>query len=128
MKKAMLLIMAVWISATASTTIPVENTPEDVSTRSIDEVREKVSDVKDTLQHTYELLLADEPGLSGEVEVSFSITPEGEVTEIVIVCSEGLESLEEPTLETVSALVFQPCPGQDENLPITVPFNLSPPQ
>jgi len=127
-KKAMLLVMAVWITASASAVIQVQNTQTENSGRSLDEVREQVGYVKVTVQNCYELLLADEPDLSGDIEVSFSITPEGEVTDTEIVCSEGLESLEEPVAEAARALVFEPCSSQLENLPVTVPFSLFPPQ
>ena len=128
MKKAMLLIMAVWAAFSASAVIQAQNTPAESSGRSMEEVREKIGEVKITVENCYELLLADEPELSGDIEVSFSITPEGAVSDVAIVCSEGLEGLEEPVAETVCGLVFEPCSSQSEDLPVTVPFSLFPPR
>lgn len=125
MKKAIILVMAVWAAAAA---VPGDNAPQDTPDRSMEEIRNKVEDIKDTVESSYGLLLAEEPELSGEIDVSFSITPEGEITSIEVVCSEGLGSLEEPVTDAVSAMVFDPCPGQDENIPVTVPFSLFPPE
>lgn len=120
--------MVVWAAFSASAAIQAQNFPEENSGRSMEEVREKVGDVKVTVQNCYELLLAREPEVSGDIEVSFSITPEGDVSQITVVCSEGLESLEEPVREAVGTLEFEPCTSQSENLPVTVPFSLFPPR
>lgn len=96
--------------------------------RSMDEVREVVAGVRTSIQEVYEVLLVTEAAAAGDVTVKFEITPAGTVTDVEITCTEGLETLIEPVTETVKSLDFGNCPGQQENIPVTVPFSLLPPQ
>ena len=102
------------------------NTPR--TDRNIDEIREVLAGVRSSVQEAYEGLLINEPEASGDVTVKFAITPAGMVTDLEITCTEGLETLIEPVTEVVTSLDFGNCPGQEENLPVSVPLSLVPPQ
>lgn len=126
MKKTIALVI---IAATASFAAAgpgwEDNSPADPG-RSMEEIRENLGEVKNAVQRAYEVLLADQPELSGDIEVSFSIRPNGDLTGAEVICSEGLEEMEEPVLEALDAMEFQPCSGQTDDLPVTVPFTLCP--
>lgn len=96
--------------------------------RSMDEVREVLDGLKTSVQEAYVELLVTEPEASGDITVGFAITPAGEVTDLEVTCTEGLESLIDPVTETMTSLDFGSCTGQVENLPVSVPISLFPPR
>jgi len=99
-----------------------------MSERNMDEIREILDGVKSSVQEAYEELLVTAPEASGELNARFVITPAGAVTDLEVTCTEGLETLVDPVTETFAALDFGSCPGQTENLPVSVPLTLVPPQ
>lgn len=123
------MVIMLACSAAAGNFISVQgNGTPDPGERDISEIREKITEVKETVQTAYGELLVNEPEATGEIEVSFLITPDGSVTGVEINTSEGLTELNETVTEAVEALDFGPCPGQEDDLPITVPFSLMPGQ
>ncbi|MFO7626645.1 MAG: hypothetical protein R6V62_05240 [Candidatus Fermentibacteraceae bacterium] len=96
--------------------------------RNMDEIREVLDGVKTSVQEAYEELLATEPEASGDITVKFAITPAGAVTDLEITCTGGLETLMDPVAETMTSLDFGNSPGQEGNLPVSVPISLLPPQ
>lgn len=95
--------------------------------REIAVIRNKVNDIKEVIQADYEVLLVSEPGAQGTVTISFSITPEGAVTDTVVGCPEELSDIEANITKAIGELEFEPT-EHTENLPITVPFDLMPPE
>ena len=96
--------------------------------RDLMSIREKINEIKEVVQTDYEVLLATDPEAAGTLSISFSITPEGLVSEPVVDCPEALVSLQEDVLSTLAGLDFGPAPDQTEDIPVTVPFTLNPPQ
>lgn len=101
-------------------------TPEGL--RDMNEVRNVLSPLNTTISDAYKELLTTDSEASGEILISFSITPEGDVILAEATCSEGLETLHDTVLEEVNALEFPPCSEQDGDIPVTVPVRLMPPQ
>jgi TonB family protein len=90
-------------------------------------IREKVSDINDIMQSDYEVLLETEPEAGGTITVSFSITPDGTVTDAVVDCPDELAGMETSITEALCELEFEPT-ERSEDLPVTIPFELMPPE
>jgi len=91
------------------------------------DIRTKVGEIKEVVQSDYEALLETNPEAQGTVTVSFSVTPEGTVADAVVDCPEELEALEAGITQVVNELEFDSS-ERSENLPITIPFELIPPE
>ncbi len=105
--------------------------PEDRATpngRDMGAIRSKINEIKEVVQADYEVLLASDPEASGTIAVSFSITAEGTVSGASVDCPEALASLQEDILAKLESLEFGIAAEQTEDIPVTVPFNLFPPQ
>lgn len=96
--------------------------------RNMSDIRHKVNDIKAVVQTDYEVLLATDPEAGGTITISFSITPEGNVNEASVDCLEELSSLQEDIITALEELDFGPAPDQTEDIPVTIPFTLTPPQ
>ena len=92
------------------------------------DVKNSIDEIKTQIQSDYEVLLETDPAASGRISVSFSVTPEGTVTEVLVVCPEELAGLQTSILSSVEELDFGPSSGQTEDIPVAVPFTLTPPQ
>lgn len=103
----------------------VEQSPDG---RDIGSIRVKINEIKTVVQTDYEVLLATNPDAEGTITLSFSIAPEGAVSDALVECTEDLLSLQAAILTTVEELDFGIAPDQTEGIPITVPFTLTPPQ
>ena len=103
----------------------IEQSPDG---RDIGSIRVKINEIKTLVQTDYEVLLAANPEAEGTITLSFSIAPEGAVSDAVVECTEDLVTLQEDILTTVEELDFGIAPDQTESIPITVPFTLTPPQ
>jgi hypothetical protein len=102
--------------------------PAETPERDMAEIRQAISGLRDTIGEAYESLLEDNPELSGDILVTFSITPDGSVADIEVTCDEGLESITGTVTAELAALDFGPMPGQEDNLPVSVPFTLISPE
>ncbi len=96
--------------------------------RDMSSIRRRINEIKAVVQTDYEVLLATDPEAGGTITVSFSITPGGTVSDPSVDCPEELASLRENIISTLAELEFDPAPEQTENLPIEVPFTLTPPE
>ena len=96
--------------------------------RNMHDIREKISEVKTVIQNDYEVLLETSPEAMGILTVNFSITPEGSVSDVLVECPVELTDLRENVVTAIEELDFGPAPDQTANLPIEIPFSLSPPQ
>lgn len=103
------------------------NAPSE-SGRSMEEVRESISELQDIITSDYEILLAEDPEATGTITLKFSIAPDGSLVEPVVECSDALSSLNEPVLEALNNLEFSADEEQVDNIPVTVPITLLPPQ
>ena len=108
-----------------ATYVPIEESPDG---RDLVSIRAMVNEIKTVVQTDYEVLLATNPEAEGTITLSFSIAPEGTVSDAVVECTEDLVTLQADILTVVEALDFGIAPDQTENIPVTVPFTLSPPQ
>ncbi len=108
-----------------TTCAPIEQSPDG---RDLGSIRVKVNEIKTVVQTDYEVLLATNPEAEGTVTLSFAIAPEGTVTDAEVECTEDLVSLQADILMAVEELEFEPSSEQTENIPVTVPFTLTPPQ
>jgi TonB family protein len=126
-------VMLVLLITAAGAAFAQENEPssEEVMNAPVDPelaaIREKVGEMKEVVQADYEVLLETNPEAQGTVTVSFSITPEGTVTDTEIDCPEELEAIETSITQVLGDYEFEPS-ERSENLPITVPFELMPPE
>lgn len=105
--------------------------PEDRTTpngRDMGDIRVKINEIKEVVQTDYEVLLESDSEASGTITVSFSITAEGTVADASVDCPEALASLQEDVLAKLESLEFGVAPDQTEDIPVTVPFTLIPPQ
>ncbi|MEA3267131.1 MAG: hypothetical protein U9P42_09365 [Candidatus Fermentibacteria bacterium] len=105
--------------------------PEDRATpngRDMGAIRIKINEVREVIQEDYEVLLASDPEASGTISISFSITAQGTVTDASVDCPEALATLQEDVLAKLESLEFGIASEQTEDIPVTVPFNLTPPQ
>ncbi len=101
---------------------------EIVQGRPMADIRLELRRINQVLEPAYEELLENNPTASGLIEVNFSITPDGSVTDIVVSPDESLASLASGVEESISAISFETCPEQEENIPITVPIYLIHPE
>ncbi len=106
--------------------IPRHTNPFELEYRDMSQIRAKVRLIERQILTAYEALLRSDPRATGSITVQFFITPSGSVTGIQV--DGELPSLHETIRFTVSELSFGPCPQQADNLSVTVPFNLIPPQ
>ncbi len=105
--------------------------PEDRATpngRDMGAIRSKIDEIKEVVQTDYEVLLESDSEASGTISISFFITAEGTVTDASVDCPEALATLQEGVLAKLESLEFGVAPDQIEDIPVTVPFNLIPPQ
>ncbi len=96
--------------------------------RNMEEIRGKISELKDVITGDYEILLAENQEAQGTITLSFSIAPDGSVLEPLVECSEVLSPLHEPVLEALKNLEFRPEEDQQEDIPVTIPISLLPPE
>ncbi|MCK5037194.1 MAG: hypothetical protein KAS73_14955 [Candidatus Sabulitectum sp.] len=96
--------------------------------RDMGDIRVKINEIKEVVQTDYEVLLESDSEASGTITVSFSITAEGAVADASVDCPEVLATLQEDVLAKLESLEFGVAPDQIEDIPVTVPFNLIPPQ
>ena len=95
--------------------------------RDMDNILGIIGEIKEVIQTDYEILLTSDSEASGTITVSFSITPEGTVSDASVDCPEALISLQEDVLTKLESLELGASPDQIEDIPVTVPFSLSPP-
>jgi len=100
--------------------------PGEDQDRNMEDVRDEIAKLKESIQEAYAELLEDSPEASGTVELSFLITPQGAIDDIRVSCDEGLESLEEVMITQAEQLSFDNCAGQEDDIPVTVPFSMLP--
>lgn len=96
--------------------------------RDMEEIREIVNSVKEYIGTEYEELLESSPGAGGVLSVSFAITPEGAVNGLSVDVSENLESLVPGLTEMIENLDFGVSEEQIDDLDVTIPFSLFPPE
>ncbi|MCK5787275.1 MAG: hypothetical protein KAH54_12055 [Candidatus Sabulitectum sp.] len=109
---------------------PVDGAPsngEDLP-RDMSDVRASINEIKEVVQRDYEALLVTDPEASGTVTVSFLITSEGTVADVSIDCPGALTVLREDITSVLEEIDFGPVPEQIEDIPVTVPFTLTPPE
>ncbi|MCK5133177.1 MAG: AgmX/PglI C-terminal domain-containing protein [Candidatus Sabulitectum sp.] len=111
------------VFAIAEVEDPIESTGRDMSS-----IRRKISEIKEVVQTDYEVLLATNPEVGGTITISFSITPEGTVVDAYVDSPEELSTLREDILSVLAELDFGPASDQTEDIPVTIPFTLNPPQ
>lgn len=100
----------------------------DLGYRNMSEIRQRLNVMKMRIQTAYESLLRSDPSAGGTINISFSITPSGAVTNVSVSCPGNLASLQATVTSAVNSMNFGPAPEQTSNLPVTVPVRLVPPQ
>jgi len=100
----------------------------DLGYRNMSDIRRRINVIKMRVQTAYEDLLRSNPGASGTITITFSITPSGSVTGVSVSCPGALASLQGTVSSAVSSLNFGPAPEQTQDLPVTVSFCLTPPE
>lgn len=99
----------------------------DLGYRNMSDIRRRINVIKMRVQTAYESLLQTNPGASGTITINFSITPGGSVTGVSVSCPSSLSSLQGTINTAISSLNFGPASEQTQNLPVSVPFMLTPP-
>ncbi|MCD4707917.1 MAG: hypothetical protein K8S62_09285 [Candidatus Sabulitectum sp.] len=131
------LIVAVMVTGSA---LGQENAPDyddatveneersELTGRDMNDIRDKIIEIKDVVQRDYEALLATDPEAAGTITISFTITPEGAVTETLVECPDELSELRANIVLVLEELEFGASIEQTEDIPVTVPFTLTPPE
>jgi hypothetical protein len=99
-----------------------------VQGRSMTDIRRKINTINMRVKRVYEDLLRSNPSAGGTISISFSITPSGSVVGISVSASGSLSSLEPSVRAAVQSLNFGVSSEQLENIPMSVPMNLIPPE
>jgi hypothetical protein len=99
-----------------------------VQGRTMNDIRRKINTINMRVKRAYEDLLRTNPTAGGTINVSFSITPSGSVTGVSISAGGSLSSLEPSVRAAVQSLNFGPSSEQIDDIPMTVPINLVPPE
>ncbi len=97
----------------------------DLGYRNMSEIRQRLNVMKMRIQTAYESLLRSDPTAAGTINISFSITPGGSVTDVSVSCPGSLSSLQATVTSAVNSLNFGPAPEQTSNLPVSVPVRLA---
>jgi len=96
--------------------------------RNMDDIRGVVDSVKEYIVTEYEELLESSPCAGGVLSVSFAITPLGSVVGISVESSEELEPLVPDLREVIGNLDFGESEEQTDDITVTIPFSLFPPE
>ncbi len=99
-----------------------------VQGRSMNDIRRKINMINMRVKRAFEDLLRNNPAAGGTINVSFSITPSGSVVGISVSAAGSLSSLEPVVRAAVQSLNFGSSSEQIENIPMSVPMNLVPPE
>jgi hypothetical protein len=99
-----------------------------VQGRSMTDIRRKINVINMRVKRAYEDLLRSNPSAGGTISISFSITPSGSVVGISVSASGNLSSLEPSVRAAVQSLNFGVSSEQIDNIPMSVPMNLIPPE
>jgi hypothetical protein len=104
------------------------DTERTVGGRPMEDVRAGIAEIGDMLMEEYVLLLEEDPSASGTIEVSFRVTPGGEVVDREVTADMQLDPLLVTVDSALAALEFAPCAQQTDTIPVTVPITLLPPE
>jgi hypothetical protein len=121
-------VEAVHRAAEVSFSTHSSSTQIGVQGRTMNDIRRKINMINMRVKRAYEDLLRTNPTAGGTINVSFSITPSGSVTGVSVSAGGSLSSLEPAVRAAVQSLNFGPSSEQTENIPMTVPINLVPPE
>ncbi|MBN2586585.1 MAG: hypothetical protein JXA64_02990 [Candidatus Fermentibacteraceae bacterium] len=121
-------VEAVHRAAEVSFSTHSSSTEIGVQGRTMNDIRRKINTINMRVKRAYEDLLRTNPTAGGTINVSFSITPSGSVTGISISAGGSLSSLEPSVRAAVQSLNFGPSSEQVDDIPMTVPINLVPPE
>ncbi len=99
-----------------------------VQGRSMNDIRRKINMINMRVKRAYEDLLRNDPTAGGTINVSFSITPDGTVVGVSVSAPGSLSSLTPSVQAAVQSLNFGPSSEQTDNIPMTVPMVLVPPE
>ncbi|MBN1435204.1 hypothetical protein JW921_10625 [Candidatus Fermentibacterales bacterium] len=114
----------------ASVTVSASATGQaiDLGFRNMSDIRARLGILKMRVQTAYESLLRSNPTAGGTITVNFSITPGGSVVGVSVSAPSELQGLVATVQSATQALNFGAAEGQTENLPVTVPIRLLPPE
>lgn len=99
-----------------------------VQGRTMTDIRRKINMINMRVKRAYEDLLRSNPSAGGTISISFSITPSGSVVGISVSASGSLSSLTPSVRAAVQSLSFGASSEQTDNIPMSVPMNLVPPE
>lgn len=89
-------------------------------------IQDSLSRISDSAVLAYEELLADSALVMGTIMVTFTVSRDGFVGDVVAECDESLEPVARVIREAVAALRFGPLSRGDTPLEISVPFDFVP--
>ena len=121
-------VEAVHRAAEVSFSTHSSSTEIGVQGRSMNDIRRKINMINTRVKRAYEDLLRSNPTAGGTINISFSITPSGSVVGVSVSASGSLSSLEPAVRAAVQTLSFGVSTEQTENIPMSVPMNLVPPE
>lgn len=99
-----------------------------VQGRSMNDIRRKINMINMRVKRAYEDLLRSNPTAGGTISINFSITPSGSVVGVTVSTPSSLSSLEPSVRAAVQSLNFGASSEQTENIPMSVPMSLVPPE
>jgi hypothetical protein len=121
-------VEAVHRAASVSFNVSGSGEALDLGYRDIASIRRRVQVIKMRVQTAYMNLLRSNPTAGGRITLYFDITPGGSVANVSVQAPSDLSSLKPTIRAAIQAVNFGPAPEQTSNLPMTVPFNLVPPE
>ncbi|MBD3370618.1 AgmX/PglI C-terminal domain-containing protein [Candidatus Fermentibacteria bacterium] len=121
-------VEAVHRAASVSFNVSGSGEALDLGYRDLTSIRRRVNVIKMRVQTAYENLLRSNPTAGGRITLHFDITPSGSVTNVNVQAPSDLSGLKPTIRAAIAAVNFGPAPEQTANLPMTVPFNLVPPE
>lgn len=99
-----------------------------VQGRTMTDIRLKINMINMRVKRAYEDLLRNDPTAGGTINVSFSITPDGSVVGVSVSAPGSVSGLSSAVTAAVQSLNFGPSSEQTENIPMSVPMVLIPPE
>lgn len=121
-------VEAVHRAAEVSFTTHSSSSQIGVQGRTMTDIRRKINMINMRVKRAYEDLLRNDPGAGGTINVSFSITPDGSVVGVSVSAPGSLSPLTASVQAAVQSLNFGASSEQTENIPMSVPMNLVPPE
>ncbi len=121
-------VEAVHMAAEVSFSTHSSSSQIGVQGRTMSNIRQKINMINTRVRRAYEDLLRSNPSAGGTINISFSITPSGSVVGVSVSAPGTLSALTASVQAAVQSLNFGASSEQTDNIPMSVPMVLVPPE